>query len=128
MTLPARPAILAAALLALAGCAAVPALAQGPIVRYGDPVPRDVREMYDAGIRYLVRTQDASGDWKDGEYDIVTWLVDEHPPSVDWKTATLPELAAQPNMPDAATAPAHPATDVPFKVDLASIKVPSKPA
>jgi hypothetical protein len=43
------------------------AAAEGPIVRYGDPVPRDVREMYEAGIRYLVRTQDASGAWKDGQ-------------------------------------------------------------
>ena len=69
-----------------------------------------------------------SGDWKDGEYDIVTWLTDKHPPSVDWRAATLPALSSFPNMPDAATAPAHPATDVPFKVDLASIKVPNKPA
>jgi len=41
--------------------------AEGPLVRYGDPVPRDVREMYDAGIRYLLRTQDGSGAWKDGQ-------------------------------------------------------------
>ena len=41
--------------------------ADGPLVRYGDPVPRDVREMYDAGIRYLLKTQDASGSWKDGQ-------------------------------------------------------------
>lgn len=41
--------------------------AEGPLVRYGDPVPRDVREMYDAGVRYLLKTQDASGAWKDGQ-------------------------------------------------------------
>jgi hypothetical protein len=41
--------------------------AEGPLVRYGDPVPRDVREIYDAGIRYLLKTQDASGSWKDGQ-------------------------------------------------------------
>jgi hypothetical protein len=45
---------------------------------------------------------------------------------VDWKKAKLPELQPQENMPDAATAPAHPATDVPFAVDLAAIKVPAK--
>jgi hypothetical protein len=45
----------------------VAALAQGPVVRYGDPVPRDVREMYDAGLRYLIKTQDESGAWKDGQ-------------------------------------------------------------
>lgn len=71
-----------------------------------------------------------SGDWKDGEYPIIRWLEDEKtaPPSVDWKTATLPALQPQEQMPDAASAPAHPATDVPFKVDLASITVPAKPA
>lgn len=69
-----------------------------------------------------------SGDWKDGEYNVAAWLGDVHPPSVDWKTATLPMLEAQVNMPDAATAPAHPATDVPKKVDVAAITVPSKPA
>jgi hypothetical protein len=31
-------------------------------------------------------------------------------------------------MPDAATAPASPATNVPFAVDLDAITVPSKPA
>ena len=40
---------------------------EGPLVRYGDPVPRDVREIYDAGIRYLLKTQDSSGAWKDGQ-------------------------------------------------------------
>ena len=51
---------------AVAG-AATPSAGQGPIVKYGDPVPRDVREMYDAGIRYLLRTQEPAGDWKDGQ-------------------------------------------------------------
>ncbi|HNJ96673.1 MAG TPA: right-handed parallel beta-helix repeat-containing protein [Ilumatobacteraceae bacterium] len=69
-----------------------------------------------------------TGDWANGAYDILPWLDEQHPPSADWKTATLPDLQPQENMPDAATAPAHPATDVPMKVDVASIKVPSKPA
>ncbi len=69
-----------------------------------------------------------AGDWKNGEYDILPWLGEVHPPSVDYATASLPALVDQPNMPDADTAPAHPATDVPFAVDLAAIKVPSKPA
>lgn len=47
--------------------AASTAAAEGPLVRYGDPVPRDVREVYDAGIRYLLKTQDASGAWTDGQ-------------------------------------------------------------
>ncbi len=69
-----------------------------------------------------------SGDWKDGEYNIAAWLGETHPPSVDWKIATLPPLQPQENMPDAATAPANPATDLPYAVDLAAITVPAKPA
>jgi len=44
-----------------------PAAAQVPAVRFGDPVPRDVRELYDAGCRYLVQSQDPSGTWKDNQ-------------------------------------------------------------
>ena len=54
-----------AGLVAIVACGA--ASAQGPIVKYGDPVPRDVREMYDAGLRFLLKTQDKSGAWKDGQ-------------------------------------------------------------
>jgi len=45
------------------------------------------------------------------------------PPDVDWKTIAAPPK--QENMPDAATAEAKPATDVPAKVDLDAIKVPT---
>lgn len=69
-----------------------------------------------------------SGDWTDGEYNVAAWLGEEHPPSVDWQTATLPALEPQVTMPDAATAPAHPATDVPKQVDLDAITVPAKPS
>lgn len=43
------------------------AAAQAPSIRTGDPVPRDVREIYDAGCRYLARSQDPSGVWKDSQ-------------------------------------------------------------
>jgi hypothetical protein len=68
------------------------------------------------------------GDWKDGEYNIAQWLidVDTAPPSVDWQKAVLPELQDQDNMPDAATAPAKPATDVPYTVNVGAILVPAK--
>jgi hypothetical protein len=36
-------------------------------ISVGDPIPRDVREMYDAGVRYLVKTQADDGSWKEGE-------------------------------------------------------------
>ena len=60
------------------------------------------------------------------EQQFAAWLNEEHPPSADWKTATLPVLEEQENMPDAATAPANPAVNVPAPVDLASIQVPDK--
>jgi len=69
-----------------------------------------------------------SGDWSDGEYNVAAWLGETHPPSVAWQTAPLPALEQQVSMPDAATAPAHPATDAPKQIDLAAISVPAKPA
>ncbi|MFM7290340.1 MAG: DUF6288 domain-containing protein [Planctomycetia bacterium] len=52
-----------AAIVATAGSAA----AQQPLIRSGDPVPRDVRELYDAGCRFLAKAQDPSGVWKDNQ-------------------------------------------------------------
>jgi hypothetical protein len=51
------------ALVALAG----PASAQAPTGRSGDVIPRDVRELYDRGLQYLVKTQSESGDWQGGQ-------------------------------------------------------------
>jgi hypothetical protein len=68
-----------------------------------------------------------SGDWTDGEYNVAAWLGETHPPSVDWKTAELPALEPQDNMPDAATAPTEVVTG-PKTVDLDAITVPAKPA
>lgn len=33
----------------------------------GDVIPRDVREMYDAGVKYLIKTQTEDGNWSGGE-------------------------------------------------------------
>lgn len=41
------------------------ALAQ-PTTRFGEVVPRDVREIYDKGLQYLATTQTEAGDWKNG--------------------------------------------------------------
>lgn len=46
---------------------AAPARAQTPNVRYGDAVPRDVREMYDRGLQYLVSSQTEAGGWIGGQ-------------------------------------------------------------
>jgi len=40
--------------------------AQAPSTRFGEVVPRDVREIYDRGLQYLVNTQNEAGDWKNG--------------------------------------------------------------
>src|SRR5438552_6789985 len=41
--------------------------AQPPNARIGEAVPRDVRELYDRGLQYLVKTQTENGDWTGGQ-------------------------------------------------------------
>jgi len=43
--------------------------AQLPSIKVGEIVPRDVREIYDHGIQYLVSSQTESGDWKGNGQD-----------------------------------------------------------
>src|ERR1700733_11211149 len=52
-------------LLAAFGVVAVAghAMAQPPGTHTGDLVPRDVREMYDRGLKYLADTQGEDGGW-----------------------------------------------------------------
>ena len=71
-----------------------------------------------------------AGDWTANALNVVDWLVEAEtrPPSVPFEEAELPERPTLDNMPDAATAPARPATDVPFAVDLDAIAVPVKPS
>jgi len=71
----------------------------------------------------------SGGDWTVDPLDVVAWLAEQEtlPPEVDWRDAPLPELGSHDSMPDAATAPARPATDVPFPVDLDAITVPAAP-
>src|SRR5262249_42573077 len=52
------------------------------------------------------------GDWTVDVLDVASWLTEVPPPSVDYQTATFVP-GPQENMPDAATAPARPAVDVP---------------
>ena len=72
----------------------------------------------------------ASTGWDVGVLNVAEWLAEAEtrPQSVPYDEANTPEPGPQENMPDAATAPAHPATDVPFEIDLDAIQVPSKPA
>jgi hypothetical protein len=43
------------------------ASAQLPQERFGEVVPRDVREMYDRGLQFLVSTQADDGSWQGGQ-------------------------------------------------------------
>jgi hypothetical protein len=40
--------------------------AQPPSTRFGEVVPRDVREMYDRGLQYMASSQSENGDWSGG--------------------------------------------------------------
>ena len=68
-----------------------------------------------------------SDAWSEGVLDLGALVAAERPPSVDYQTAPTPEPPAQPNMPDAESAPARPATDGPPAVDLDAIALPSRP-
>src|SRR5262245_4054515 len=43
------------------------AVAQPPNARIGEAVPRDVRELYDKGLQFLLKTQLENGDWPGGQ-------------------------------------------------------------
>ncbi len=59
-----RAHLIAAFFLTLACfCSTAPCRAQPLDLRTGEGVPRDVREIYDAGLRYLVQSQDRQGSW-----------------------------------------------------------------
>jgi hypothetical protein len=55
---------IAMTMLMLAGCSV--ALAQLPDTHIGEVVPRDVRELYERGLNYLVATQAEDGSWQEG--------------------------------------------------------------
>jgi hypothetical protein len=66
--------------------------------------------------------------WTVDELNVLQWLADvaTQPPSVDYKIAELPPIPDLDDMPDAATAPAQPATNVPFDIDLDAIPTPTR--
>ncbi len=70
---------------------------------------------------------EAGGDFSSNLALVETLLTRTVPESVDFKTADTPEPPEQANMPDAATAPPRPATDVPPTIDLDSIALPERP-
>jgi hypothetical protein len=67
----------------------------------------------------------SGGDWNAGALDLLALMTAVQPPSGDYKTTPVP--GPQPTMPDADSAPARPATDVPTTVDVDAIQVPERP-
>ncbi|MGO8899638.1 MAG: squalene--hopene cyclase [Isosphaeraceae bacterium] len=63
--------IIAIALPLLAGLAGTACRAQSPVpgVKFGEVVPRDVREMYDRGLQFLASKQTDKGEWTGGGYE-----------------------------------------------------------
>ncbi|MFM7068318.1 MAG: hypothetical protein ACKOYM_02555, partial [Actinomycetes bacterium] len=71
-------------------------------------------------------TGTGSGDWNDGQLDLITLIASKRPPAGDYKVQPVPP--AQPNMPNAKDAPARPMTSSPKRPNIAAIKVPAKPS
>lgn len=62
-----RSLIVSAVLLMIGQTLPSPVLAQPPNARVGEAVPRDVREIYNKGLQYLVKTQSQEGSWIGGQ-------------------------------------------------------------
>jgi hypothetical protein len=69
----------------------------------------------------------SGGDWTVGELDLLGLFGSPAAPPPEDAFRNTPIPPAQPNMPDAATAPPAPATNVPMKVDVAAIALPARP-
>jgi hypothetical protein len=54
-------------------------------------------------------------------------IEEDRPPSVDYQAVELPDPGPQPNMPDAENAPAEPARDVQFRIDVTAVVLPERP-
>lgn len=59
--------IVPAAVFLLGQTLSRPLLAQPPNARIGEAVPRDVREIYNKGLQYLIKTQSQDGSWVGGQ-------------------------------------------------------------
>lgn len=66
------------------------------------------------------------GDWSAGALDLLVLITEMADPPPEDSYQKMPEPEAQPNMPDADTAPAK-RFERPVKPDLAAIEVPSRP-
>lgn len=69
---------------------------------------------------------EGEGDWTIGALDLIELMAAERPPKGDYKVQPVP--GPQENMPNAETAPAAPAINMPPTVDLDAISVPTRPS
>lgn len=65
--------------------------------------------------------------WDVGALDVVQLIARDKPDPVDYREAVLPDPGPQPEMPDAASAPARPQIGPPTYPDVAAIEVPTRP-
>ena len=83
--------------------------------------PKDIETLAPCG-------KPASASFESNLKKFVELFTADKPGEVDYKIATLPKLPTLDGMPDPLNAPAQPANKgVPMKVDLAAIKLPTKP-
>lgn len=66
--------------------------------------------------------------WTVSSLNVLQWLADAEsaPPAVDYQVAELPPIPDLDDMPDAATAPAEPATNMPRAIDVDAITTPTR--
>lgn len=67
----------------------------------------------------------ATAGYDEGALDVGALIARDKPPVVPYQEVALPDPVEQPEMPDAATAPARPQTGPPTFPDLAAIAVPT---
>jgi hypothetical protein len=65
--------------------------------------------------------------WDVGSLDVFQLIARDKPEPVDYKVVELPDPGDQPEMPDAATAPARPQVGPPTFPDVSAIEVPARP-
>lgn len=78
-----------------------------------------------SSIESVMACSSPSGAAWTNPLDLATLIASARPASGDYKIQPVPP--AQPNMPDASSAPGQPAVNLPEKIDIESIKVPTKP-
>lgn len=77
-----------------------------------------------ASIETTMACSSPTGSWTN-TLDLVALIASARPDSGDYKVQPIPP--AQPNMPDATTAPGQPAVNLPVRIDIDSIPLPAKP-